>query len=113
MSTTRWITHVNPNIPGGMCDKHAQHFIGENEWDRSILVDAGYDDVRDRRLIGPVGGDVHKRPRTGIEHVFGNTKRNNDSVGRFYRKHKDWHPVFITAAFILQNIRQVFGPKYQ
>ena len=112
MTAYRWITDANVTVPGAMCDKNAQYFVAENEWARSVLVDGGYNDIDDNRFIGPDGSDLHKDQRTIIEHLFGNVKRNNDSVGRFYRKHKDFHAATINAAFILENMRRVFGPKH-
>ena len=99
-------------VPGRMCDANACTMVAEDEWDNSMLVDDGYPHRTDRRMVGPDQTYEHTSQRSPIERLFGNTKNNSKVVGGYYMRNRNYHDLFIRSAFILENLRRIFGPRH-
>ena len=106
-------THLLTGVPGRMPDINAgRHLLHGNQsfGDRQILTDATYSHY-DRRLVPSDDTVEHAAARSCVEFKFGSVKTNYQLVGGTYRRSSEWHSAAIRGAFILDNMRKVFGPN--
>eukprot|EP01083_Nonionella_stella_P039453 107295_1 len=100
-------THLLTGVPGRMCDSNASRYVAANELPGSMLCDDGY--PADPRFCRPDGTDQHKQDRVPVEWMFGHTKNDWCLVGSTWNRSSEWHNLGIRGAFILNNMKRVFG----
>ena len=98
-------------VPGRMPDINAGRNLLDscNSFDRhSVLTDQTYSHY-DERLITSDDTPEHAAARAVAEFKFGSVESNYNMVGGTYRRASEWHNAAIRAAFILDNMKKVFG----